>query len=49
MASFLLGQRTYEGAVCDYGKRDCPTFAALEWQIDRELKLIEKLNFEGIS
>jgi error-prone DNA polymerase len=47
MAAFLW-QRTYEGARLRYTGRDgVPTFARARQQIDRELKLIEKLKLEG--
>jgi error-prone DNA polymerase len=47
MAAFLW-QRTYEGARLRYTGRDgVPTFARARQQLDRELKLIEKLKLEG--
>ena len=47
MAMFLR-QRTYEGARLRYsGRNGVPSFARARQQIDRELKLIEKLKLEG--
>ena len=47
MTSFLR-QRTYEGARLRYtGRNGMPTFVRAQQQLERELKLIEKLKLEG--